>query len=105
MKKLYYFPPAAMTALVAFLCFLSREFVIWPFAVLALPLFLSSFLLYKGKIWGAVLGIADGLAIIIDDLSDSGPGPSAVGIGIAIIIFYLICGLFELRTKMKTNKK
>ena len=106
MRKLYYFPPVVLAVTIIFLCILSWSLSILPFVFFILPLFLSSFLLEKGNIFGIIPAIALGIYIIIEDLKQQPRiGPSFPELGVIIIIYYLICAFCALRIKLKQEGK
>lgn len=98
-------PSLAMAVLVIFLCISFRELPFKPFAMLVLPLFLSDFLLYKGKVWGIIPGILFGIYTIIDHFQPPRVGPSTVEIGILLIVYYIALGISVLIKNRKKNKR
>ncbi len=100
-----YIPSTLMLLLVLFLLSISSEFSLKPFFMLYLPLFLSDFLLDKGKVWGSIPGILFGIYSIIDDLKPPRVGPSTFDIGVILIIYYVIAGTVVLISNIKKKKR
>ncbi len=105
MKLPHYILSSLMLLLVIFLLSISSEFSLKPFLMLYLPLFLSDFLLDKGKVWGSIPGILFGIYCIIDDLKPPRVGPSTFDIGVILIIYYVIAGIVVLISKIKEKRK
>lgn len=99
-----YIPSTLMLLLVFFLLSISNEFSFKPFVILYLPLLASDYLLEKGKIWGMIPGILFGIYSIFDDLKPPRVGPSTFDIGVALIIYYVICGICVLIKNRKAVK-
>lgn len=91
-KILYYFLPVFFATLTFFISFEMREFpwLWWGFILL---LFLGSYLLDKGKIWGIIPGFLLSIYVILDDFKPPRVGPTVAWIGIVLIIYYVICGI------------
>ena len=101
-KILYFFLPVILAILTFFIGFEMKEFpwIWWGFIAI---LFLGSYFLDKGKVFGMIPGILLGICVILDDFKPPRVGPSVRWIGIALIVFYLICGFFVLFQKRKNK--
>lgn len=102
MKKCIYYIPAVIALLFyAFLAiasgFGSVNLVVWLFVAL---LFAAAVLLSKNKWWGALFGVVVGFVLIWMSFQYSG---QAIDIerplGIAICLFYVICGIVLFRKR------
>ena len=103
MKKCIYYIPAVIalffyTFLAIASGFGSIDPMVWLFVVL---LFAAAVLLSKDKWWGAVFGVVVGVVLIWMSFQYTG---QAIDIerplGIAICLFYVICGIFLFRKRM-----
>ncbi len=104
-KLPHYVPSTAMLLLIIFLCVSLGEYSFKPLVILYLPLLASDYFLDNGKSLGAVPGILFGIYSILDDLKPPRVGPSTFEIGVALIIYYAVCGIRMFIKNRKTAKK
>lgn len=57
----------------------------------------GGFLLGKGNFWGGFLGAAPGLHIVLMSMQETGQVINELPGGLAVIAFYLLCGIYVLR--------
>lgn len=57
----------------------------------------GGFLLGKGRFWGGFLGAAPGLHIVLMSMQETGQVINVLPGGLAVIAFYLLCGIYALR--------
>ena len=98
MKKIYsavfFFPAVTAFLLYSVLNIVSGPGSIEPSAwVLTGILFVSAFLLVKGRSWGCFGGVLTGLVLICMGTRYTGQIINEGFIGIVFIIYYLFCGL------------
>ena len=98
MKRLIVFLPAVLFGILyGLIAVLSgvKSFEIWVWVLLAL-MFLSGILLFMKKPWGCLLGVIPGAVFAVMGRYDTGQLINETPIGIALILFYLLCGLITL---------
>lgn len=94
MKKMLYFIPPVLTAAaggVIGICIQDPMNILCLALLLALPMLFSGWLLAKGRWWGAVPGMLLGVWLAFQESAIF----SCFGIGIALVIFYSLCALFQ----------
>lgn len=107
MKKLLYYLPAVVSVIFYLILGFcsgvgSINPAVWLFIVL---LVVSAIFMSKGKWWGSLGGIIVGLVLIYMSTQYTGQVIDIERpIGIAFIVYYLICGIMLYRNK-KNNKE
>ena len=103
MRKLVYFAPIIIFAVILGLAILTGGTIMFP--VLWLILFtLSGILLAKGKFWGGLFGVLPGIHMMYMSSVDTGQIISEFTVGIAVILFYLICCIVVFRKNRQQCK-
>ena len=94
MKKVITFAPAAIFAVaIVVLNIVLRAFSPLWYAWMLL-LWISGFVMSKGKAWGAVIGLLPGAHLIYMSMQYTGQVINIeLPLGLIIVIFYLTCGL------------
>ena len=94
MKKVIVFAPAAIfTVAIVILNIVLRDFSpLW--SAWMLLLWISGFIMSKGKAWGAVIGLIPGAHLIYMSTQYTGQVINIeLPLGLIIVIFYLTCGV------------
>lgn len=98
---LFYFPFALFAIFYGFAAF-SKMGAISPIVIAWLALFLvSGILLSKNLYWGSLFGMMPAINFIYMGTKDTGQIISETPIGIILLIYFIICGIFVLISSKK----
>ena len=93
MKKYIGYIPAALLTIFYLTAGLTGASITMSMALFWLACFwIAAFLLHKGLAWGGILGLIPGLHMILI-------GDSDLIFGIAVVLFYMILGIFLWKKK------
>lgn len=95
MKRLIVFLPALLWGILYGLIAMISGFEslkIWVWILVAL-MFLAGVFLFARKWWGCLLGVIPGVVFVVMGQFETGQLINEMPIGVALIVFYLVCGL------------
>ncbi|WNF38882.1 hypothetical protein RJD24_10865 [Bacillaceae bacterium IKA-2] len=105
MKKIIFYIPAIIFAILYGVVAISNIGAISPIVVVWLALFFfSGFILNKNVFWGSLLGTLPAIHLIYMGTQETGQIINEIPIGIVILIFYIICGYFVYRNNKKSKR-
>lgn len=107
MKKIIFYIPAVLVAIFyGFIAITMGVKSISPFVLVFMGmLFVSAFLLERKRFWGAFFGILPAIYVIYMGTQETGQVVSETPIGIALFLFYTICGVLVFRRAKKDKKE
>ncbi len=95
MKKIVFYIPAIIFAILYGVIAISNIGAISPIVVVWLALFfISGFILNKNVFWGSLLGALPAIHLIYMGTQETGQIINEMPTGIVVLIFYIICGGF-----------
>lgn len=98
MKRTFFFVPAIIFTVFYGLIAMSSISSISAFVLVWLVLFfVSGLLLAKNIFWGALFGALPACHLIYMGIQDTGQIFSETPIGVAILVFYIVCGYLVFR--------
>ncbi len=104
MKNLLFYIPAIIFTLLYGILALNGVGAISSVVLVWLALwFISGFTLSKGRFWGCVFGVLPAIQLIYMGTRETGQIISETPIGIAILIFYVICGYWVYRNNKASS--
>lgn len=105
MKKIIFYIPAIILAILHGVIVISNIGTISPIVVVWLALFIiSGFILNKNVFWGSLLGTLPAIHLIYMGTQETGQIINEMSAGIVILIFYIICGYFVYRNNKKNKQ-
>jgi len=95
MKKIVFYIPAIIFAVLYGVIAISNIGAISPIVIVWLALFfISGFILNKNVFWGSLLGALPAIHLIYMGTQETGQIVNEMATGIIVLIFYIICGGF-----------
>ena len=102
MKKVFYFLPAIVFGLVyLLLTFEGQGPILWYGWLFLALMIMSGILLAKNKWWASIPGVCIGIFFIYSGMTNEYMILPEWQVGIALVLYYIVCGVFAASNKNK----
>lgn len=104
MRKIpFYLPAAVWTAGVLFLSFWLRDWTLTTWYGWAVLMWLSGYLLSRGRGWGCIPGLIPAVQILSTNLTETAQTLDTSPIGWTFLVYFLACGFYVWKTGQRQS--